>query len=223
MKIGIIGAGFIGRAIGTLAVQSGHQVMLSNSRGPQTLFSQRFAVKCEVGTVEEAAAFGDIVVVAIPLTPSIYRSVPVAPLAGKVVIDTGNYYPERDGQIAEFDQLETTTSEWFARHLPASRVVKAFNAITVNDLERDGRAGGLPDRRALPIAGDDPEGKAITTTLLNEFGFDAVDAGPLSEGWRFDRGMPVYCARLNKADLEKKLAAIRSGSSPDVTPLGARA
>jgi 8-hydroxy-5-deazaflavin:NADPH oxidoreductase len=207
MKIGIIGAGFIGRAVGALAVQSGHQVMLSNSRGPQTLFSQRFAVKCEVGTVDEAAAFGDIVVVAIPLTPSIYRSVPVAPLAGKVVIDTGNYYPERDGQIAEFDKLEITLCEWFARLVPTSRVVKAFNAIKVVDLESDGRPGDLAARRALPIAGDDPESKAIVTRLHNEFGFDAVDAGPLSEGWRFDRGMPVYCARLNKADLEKKLAA----------------
>jgi 8-hydroxy-5-deazaflavin:NADPH oxidoreductase len=190
MKIGLIGAGFIGRASATLAVQSGHQVMLSNSRGPQTLFSQSLVIKCEVGTVVEAAAFGDVVVVAIPLTPSIYRSVPVAPLAGKIVIDTGNYYPERDGQIAELDQLKITTTEWFAKHLPASRIVKAFNTITVNDLERDGRRAGLPDRRALPIAGDDPEGKAITTTLLDEFGFDAVDAGPFPKAGVSIAGCP---------------------------------
>jgi predicted dinucleotide-binding enzyme len=209
MKIGIIGAGFIGRAVGTLAIQSGHQVMLSNSRGPQSLFSQRFAMNCEVGTVDEAAAFGDVVVVAIPLTPSIYRSVPAAPLAGKVVIDTGNYYPERDGQIAEFDQMEITICEWFAQLIPASRVVKAFNAIKVADFERDGRPGDLPDRRALPIAGDDIESKAIVTRLHNEFGFDTVDAGRLSEGWRFDRGMPVYVVPLNKTDLEKNLAATK--------------
>jgi 8-hydroxy-5-deazaflavin:NADPH oxidoreductase len=209
MKIGIIGAGFIGRAVGALALQSGHEVMLSNSRGPQSLFSQRFAMKCEVGTVDEAAAFGDIVVVAIPLTPSIYRSVPVAPLAGKVVIDTGNHYPERDGQIAEFDRLEITLSEWFAQLLPASRIVKAFNAIKVVDLESDGRPAGSPDRRALPIAGNDPEGKAIVAKLHNDFGFDAVDAGLLSEGWRFDRAMPVYVAPLNKTNLEKGLAATK--------------
>lgn len=214
MKIGIIGAGFVGRSVGKLAVRAGHQVMLSNSRGPQTLFSLRYGVGCEIGTVEEAAAFGDIVVVAIPLAA--YRSVPAAPLAGKVVIDADNYYPERDGRIAELDRKETTTSELLARHLPASRVVKAFNAIPMNDLESDGRPAGSPERRALPIAGDDAEGKAIAAALYEEFGFDAVDAGPLAEGWRFERGTPAYCVRLNKADLESTLAATtRDGAVSD--------
>lgn len=204
MKIGIIGAGFVGRAIGNLAVRAGHQVMLSNSRGPQTLFSLRFAVGCEVGTVEEAAAFGDVVVVAIPLAA--YRSVPVGPLAGKVVIDTDNYYPERDGRIPELDAGATTTSELLQRHLPQSRIVKAFNAITMNDLEKDGRPGGSTDRRAVPLAGDDAEGKAIAIRLYDEFGLDAVDVGPLSEGWRFERGRPVYCVPMNAARLKTALA-----------------
>lgn len=204
MKIGIIGAGFVGRAIGKLAVGAGHEVMLSNSRGPQTLFSLRYAVGCEVGTVEEAAAFGDVVVVAIPL--SAIGTLPVAALAGKVVIDTDNYYWERDGRVPELDRQETTTSELLARRLPTSRIVKAFNAIPMNDLESDGRPKGAPDRRALPIAGDDAEGKAIAAAWLEAFGFDVVDAGRLAEGWRFERDRPAYCVPLGRADHEKTLA-----------------
>jgi len=205
MKIGIIGAGFVGRAIGKLAVQSGHHVMLSNSRGPHTLFSLPYAVGAEVGTVDEAVAFGDLVIVAIPM--SAYRSVPVAPLAGKIVIDTNNYYPERDGQIPELDSQETTTSELLARHLPQSRVVKAFNAIPMHELESDGRPAGSAERRALPVAGDDADAKAVAIKLYEEFGFDAVDVGSLSEGWRFERGAPAYCVPLSKLELEGILAA----------------
>lgn len=204
MKIGIIGAGVVGRAVGKLAVRSGHPVMLSNSRGPQTLFSLRYSVGCELGTVEEAIAFADIVIVAIPLAA--YKSVPVEPLAGKVVIDTNNYYPERDGRFPELDRGETTTSELLARHLPQSRIVKAFNAITMNDLENDGRTSGEPERRAIPLAGDDLEAKAIVAKLYDECGFEAVDAGPLSEGWRFERGRSAYCVPLTRYDLERTLA-----------------
>ena len=205
MKIGIIGAGFVGRAIGKLAVQAGHQVMLSNSRGPETMFSLRYAVGGEVGTVAEAVAFGDVVVVAIPL--SAYRAVPVEPLAGKIVIDTNNYYHERDGRFPELDARATTTSELLAGHLPRSKIVKAFNAITMKDLESDGRPAGAPDRRALPLAGDDGDAKAVAIKLYDEFGFDAVDVGPLSEGWRFERGTPAYCVPFTKADLQKVLAS----------------
>jgi 8-hydroxy-5-deazaflavin:NADPH oxidoreductase len=205
MKIGIIGAGFVGRAIAKLAVAAGHQVMLSNSRGPQTMFSLRYGVGCEVGTVEEAAAFGDIVVAAIPL--SAYKTIPAAPLEGKVVIDANNYYPARDGQIAELDEKRTTTSQLLAEHLPSSHVVKAFNAIIMKDLENDGRPSGTPDRRALPIASDNAQARAIAVKLLDEFGFDAVDVGPLSESWRFERDRPAYCVPFNKVDLEKTLTA----------------
>lgn len=205
MRIGIIGAGFVGRAIGKLAVHTGHQVMLSNSRGPETMFSLRYAVGGEVGTVEEAAAFGDVVVIAIPL--SVYRSVPAAPLAGKIVIDANNYYHERDGRFPELDAQATTTSELLAGHLPRSRVVKAFNAITMKDIESDGRPAGAPDRRALPLAGDDAEAKSVAIGLYEAFGFDAVDVGPLAEGWRFERGRPAYCVPFNRADLQKVLAA----------------
>jgi len=203
MKIGIIGAGFVGRAIAKLAIQAGHQVMLSNSRGPQSLFSLKPMIGCEIGTATEAAIYGDIVVIAVPLTA--IGQLPVAELTGKAVIDAVNYYPDRDGQVAELDNQTTTTSEHLARFLPESRITKAFNAIRMTDLENDGLPAGEPLRRALPLAGDDLETKNTVATLYDAFGFDAVDAGSLSEGWRFQRGMPSYCVRMTERELTAAL------------------
>lgn len=205
MKIGIIGAGFVGRAVGKLAVAKGHEVMLSNSRGPQSLFSLPYAIGCQIGTVEEAVDFADIVIVAIPL--SAYRSVPVTALAGKIVIDTNNYYPERDGQIAELDEQLTTTSELLAQHLPGSHVVKALNSIKMINLETASLPADSLNRQAIPIAGDHQPAKAVVTTLLDDLGFDVVDVGPLSQGWRFERDRPVYCVALNKENLAAALTA----------------
>ncbi len=207
MKIGIIGAGFVGRAVAKQAIKAGHQVMLSNSRGPQTLFSLKPMIGCETGTATEAAIFGEIVVIAVPLTA--IAQLPVAELAGKAVIDAVNYYPERDGQVAELDQQTTTTSEYLAGFLPQSKITKAFNAIQMTDLETDGLPAGDPERRALPLAGDDKATKQIIISLYDAFGFDAVDAGALSEGWRFQRAMPSYCVRMTKAELEGGLAQAR--------------
>jgi 8-hydroxy-5-deazaflavin:NADPH oxidoreductase len=203
MKIGIIGAGFVGRAVAKLAIKAGHQVMLSNSRGPQTLFSLRPMIGCEIGTATEAAAFGDIVVIAVPLTA--IGQLPVAEIAGKPVIDAVNYYPERDGQVAELDNQITTTSEYLAGFLPQSKITKAFNAIQMTDLEKDGLPAGNPQRRALPVAGDDAETKKTVIALYDAFGFDAVDVGALSEGWRFQRGMPSYCVRMTESELKAAL------------------
>ena len=207
MKIGIIGAGFVGRAVAKQAIKAGHQVMLSNSRGPQTLFSLKPMIGCETGTATEAAIFGEIVVIAVPLTA--IGQLPVAELAGKGVIDAVNYYPERDGQVAELDQQTTTTSEYLAGFLPQSKITKAFNAIQMTDLETDGLSAGDPERRALPLAGDDKATKQIIISLYDAFGFDAVDAGALSEGWRFQRAMPSYCVRMTKGELEGILAQAR--------------
>lgn len=207
MKIGIIGAGFVGRAVAKQAIKAGHQVMLSNSRGPQTLFSLKPMIGCETGTATEAAIFGEIVVIAVPLTA--IGQLPVAELAGKAVIDAVNYYPERDGQVAELDQQTTTTSEYLAGFLPQSKITKAFNAIQMTDLETDGLPARDPERRALPLAGDDKATKQIIISLYDAFGFDAVDAGALSEGWRFQRAMPSYCVRMTKAELEGVLAQAR--------------
>ena len=164
MKIGIIGAGFVGKAIARLVVRAGHEVMVSNSRGPKTLASVPSGTGARVGTVAEAVAFGEVVLVAIPLEH--YRSVPVEPLAGKTVVDANNYCPERDGAVAALDARQTTTSLMLAEHLPASHVIKAFNAILANDLETDSRPAGSADRRALPIAGDDRDAKATSLVSI---------------------------------------------------------
>lgn len=204
MKIGILGAGFIGQALATLATQRGHQVMLSNSRGGDTLADIGAAIGCRTGSSREAAAFGGIVVVAVPLSG--YTTLPVAELEGKIVIDTCNYYPERDGRIEVLDRHATTTSELMADHLRGARLVKAFNAILAKDLVTDSMPPARPGRRALPIAGNDAEAKRVVADLLDQFGFDPVDAGPLAESWRFERAKPAYCIRLDRAGLEQKLA-----------------
>lgn len=161
----------------------------------------------QVGTVEDAAEFGEVVLVAIPFKH--YRSLPIEGLKGKIVLDANNYYPERDGHIAALDRFETTTSRLLAEHLPHSTVVKAFNAILAKDLLQHARPKNAPDRRALPIASDDPTAKIRVVQLLDEIGFDAVDAGGLDESWRFERAKPAYCISLNKAGLEVALAAAR--------------
>jgi predicted dinucleotide-binding enzyme len=206
MRIGIIGAGFIGRAVAQLVIAVGHEAMLSNSRGPQTMSSVLSGIPgSQVGTVEDAAQFGEVVLVAIPLEH--YRSVPAKWLEGKVVLDANNYYPERDGHIAALDRFETTTSRLLAEHLPHSRVVKVFNAILAQDLVQHSRPIAAPDRRALPIAADDPAAKELVIKLLDEIGFDAVDAGSLDESWRFERAKPAYCLPLDKEGLKVALAA----------------
>jgi 8-hydroxy-5-deazaflavin:NADPH oxidoreductase len=209
MTLGLIGAGHIGSQLARLAIRSGHAVVISNSRGPETLADlvTELGPAARAATPAEAAAAGDVVVVTIPLKN--YRDVPVAPLAGKVVIDTSNYYPQRDGNIPELDNESTTTAELLQTHLPASRVVKAFNHIMASQLTTDGTPAGTPNRRALVIAGDDAEAKAAVTALLDEFGFDTVDAGPLAEGWRIQRDTPGYGPRRNAVELRADLAAAR--------------
>ena len=188
---GLIGSGNIGSAIARLAVDAGHDVVLSNSRGPDTLAGlvEHLGERARAGTVEEAAEAGDVVVVTIPLKA--YAEVPADLLAGKVVIDTMNYYPERDGWIPELSE-GTTSSELVQEHLPKARLVKAFNSIFVEHLLALPRPAGATDRSALMIAGDDEDAKTTVTALLDEIGFDAVDVGPLSESWRVQPGSTVY-------------------------------
>ena len=209
MTIGLIGAGHIGSQVARLAIRSGHDVVISNSRGPETLAGvvKDLGPKARAATPAEAATAGDIVVVTVPLKA--YRDVPVAPLAGKIVIDTNNYYPERDGHIAELDNESTTTSELLQAHLGSSRVVKAFNHIYAAQLTTDGTPAGTPNRRALVIAGNDAAAKARVTALLDEFGFDTVDAGRLAEGWRIQRDTPGYGPRRTAEQLRTDLAAAK--------------
>ena len=190
--IGLIGSGNIGGTLARLAVAAGHDVVLSNSRGPETLkdLVSELGPKARAATAAEAAAAGDIVVVTVPL--GAYREVPVEPLAGKVVVDTNNYYPERDGVFDELENGSTTTGELLQRHLPAARVVKAFNNIWFGHLGTLARPAGNADRSTLPIAGDDAAAKQAVTELLDSLGYEAVDVGPLAENWRTQRDTPVY-------------------------------
>jgi len=207
--IGVIGAGHIGSQIARLAIASGYNVVISNSRGPSSLSAliAELGPNARAATVAEAAQVGEIVVVTIPLKE--YKTVPVEPLAGKIVIDTNNYYPERDGHITELANESKTTSELLQAHLPTSKVVKAFNHIYAAELTTDGRPAGAKNRRALVIAGDDQGAKATVTRLLDQFGFDTVDAGPLKEGWRIQRDTPGYGPRRTAEELRKDLAAAK--------------
>jgi predicted dinucleotide-binding enzyme len=207
--IGLIGAGHIGSQVARLAIAHNYNVVISNSRGPETLADlvKELGAKAHAATPVDAAKAGDIVVVTIPLKN--YGSVPVEPLAGKVVIDTNNYYPQRDGHIPELDNETTTTAELLQAHLPKSRVVKAFNHIYAAELTKHGQPAGTPNRRALVIAGDDASAKATVTKMLDAFGFDTVDAGPLKEGWRIQRDTPGYGPRRNAEELRRDLAAAK--------------
>lgn len=188
---GFIGSGHIGSTVARLAVDAGHDVVLSNSRGPETLADlvADLGARARAARPEEAAA-ADVVVVTIPL--SAYRQVPREALVGKVVVDTMNYYPQRDGTIAELEDESTTTSELLQSHLPGAHVVKAFNNIFFAHLASLARPSGSPDRSALAIAGDDVEAKTLVTRLLDQIGYDTVDLGPLAEGWRTQRDTAAY-------------------------------
>jgi 8-hydroxy-5-deazaflavin:NADPH oxidoreductase len=207
--LGLIGAGHIGSQVARLAVKNGYDVVVSNSRGPQTLADlvRELGPHARAATTEEAAKAGDIVVVTIPLKN--LSDVPVTPLAGKIVIDTLNYYPQRDGHIADLDNEKTTTSELVQAHLPASKVVKAFNHIYAAELTTHGQPAGSPDRRALAIAGNDAHAKTEVAALLDQFGFDTVDVGPLGESWRIQRDTPGYGPRRTAETLRNDLAAAR--------------
>jgi hypothetical protein len=189
---GFIGSGNIGSTVARLAVAAGHDVVLSNRRGPDSLAGvvAQLGPRARAGTPVEAASAGDVVVVTIPLRN--YRDVPVEQLRGKVVIDTMNYYPQRDGHVPALDDDSTTTSELLAAHLPESHVVKAFNNIFFGHLATLARPTGAPDRSTLAIAGDDPAAKATVAGLLDEIGYDTLDLGPLAEGWRIQRDEPAY-------------------------------
>ncbi|WP_155055106.1 NADPH-dependent F420 reductase [Streptomyces blattellae] len=190
--LGLIGSGMIGSTVARLAVAAGLDVVLSNSRGPETLADlvAELGDRARAATPAEAAQAGDLVVATIPLHA--YDQLPAGALAGKTVIDTLNYYPDRDGRIAALDARETTSSELVQRHLVDSHVVKGFNNIGARQLFTLARPAGASDRSALPIAGDDGAAKAQVGQLLDALGHDAVDFGTLADSWRSEPGTPVY-------------------------------
>jgi len=204
--IGIIGAGHIGSNVARAAIAHGYDVILSNSRSPDTLADliAELGPHARAATPAEAAEAGAFALVAVPLKH--YTDVPVAPLVGKIVIDANNYYPARDGRIAALDRNETTTSALLQAHLPASRVVKAFNNIMASQIPTDGTPTGTPNRRALPIAGNDADAKAFVAAFLDELGFNVVDIGTLDESWRIERDTPAYVTRSTADELRERVA-----------------
>ncbi len=204
--IGIIGAGNIGTAVAQAVIAKGYDVVIANSRGPETLdeLVADLGPRARAATAEGAAEAGDVVVVTVPLRA--YRDIPIEPLAGKIVIDTNNYYWERDGRIEALDRGEATVSGLLQEHLPTSKVVKGFNNIIAAEIPTDGTPAGTPNRRAIAVSSDHPEAVEYLTRLYDELGYDAVDTSPLSESWRVERDRPAYVVRQNAEELRENLA-----------------
>ena len=176
---------------------------MSNSRGPDSLgdLVAQLGLRSRAATAAEAAEAGEIVLVSVPVKA--YPALPAATVIGKVVMDTGNYYPKRDGMVAALDSKALTDSEYLERHLPGAQVVKVFNNIFFKHLLNLARPAGAPDRSFLPIAGDDEEAKRAVSDFLSSIGYGAVDAGPLAEGWRQQSGTPVYATPYGSFENEK--------------------
>ena len=207
MKIAIIGAGNIGGTLTRRFIALGHQVSVANSRGPETLAGLAAETGATAVPVDAVARGAELVIVTIPEKNIV--NLPAGLFEGAagdvVVVDTGNYYPrQRDGRIEEIEQ-GLTESQWVARQL-GRPVVKAFNTIYAQHLLERGKPAGTQGRIALPVAGDDPAAKAVVLRLIDELGFDGVDAGPLDQSWRQQPGTPVYGTDLDAAGVRRALA-----------------
>jgi predicted dinucleotide-binding enzyme len=206
MRIGTIGAGHIGGTLARLLLEAGHELLLSNSRGPETLAElvEELGAAATAVTAEEAAELGEVVVVSVPFGR--YRDLPRQGLADKIVIDTTNYYAQRDGHFDELDSGALTSSELLQAHLDGARVVKAFNTVHWEHLRDLGRPAGDPERVGIPVSGDDAGAKRTVTDLIDQIGFDAVDAGELGPGGRQQQpGTDIYGADLRASDLRARL------------------
>jgi len=206
MRIGIIGAGNIGGNLARRFAQLGHEVFIANSRGPETLREFARETGAKPVTPAEAARKGEVVIVTIPeknipkLPDDLFADTP----QNAVIVDTGNYYPRRDGQISEIES-GVTESRWVSSQL-GRPVVKAFNNIYAQHLLERGKPHGTAGRIALPVAGDDKRAKEIVIKLLDELGFDGVDAGGLDDSWRQQPGSPVYGTDFDAEGVKEALA-----------------
>ena len=215
--IGFIGSGRIGGALAKLAVAAGHDVVLSNSRGPQSLREtvDRLGPRVRAATPVEAAAAGDLIVVAVPIRA--YRQVPVEPLRDQIVIDTLNYDPARQGVVPQIEDGHTPPHLLLQAHLPKTHVVKAFSTVFCQHLPQLTRPAGAPDRSAVPIASDHTWAKNAVAGLIHSLGFDAYDVGPLAESRRFAPGTPAQLAYLDPAGMFT--APARPASAADLAAL----
>jgi hypothetical protein len=208
--VGIIGAGHIGSQLARLFIAHGYSVVISNSRGPETLTDlvAELGALARAATARDVAILGDLVVVSTPLAA--VQTLPAEELAGKIVIDTDNYDPRRDGHIPELDDETTTVSERLQVFLPSAHVVKAFNHIYAAALTTDTLPAGSENRRALAVAGNEASARATVKRLIDELGFDVVDLGPLAEGWRIQRATPGFGPRMDVFELREAVStAIR--------------
>lgn len=209
MKIGIIGAGHIGGNAAKLFAEAGHEIAIANSRGAETLrdFVAELGERAQAVNIEDAAKFGEVVFVSIPFGK--YKELPAAAFDGKIVIDSNNYYPERDGNFAELDDNETTSSELLAKHLGGGRVVKGFNTIWFEHLKTQGdKSLPVEERRAIFIAGDDTEAKVIVGKLIEDIGFAAVDTGDLADGGAAQQpGTAIYNRNLTAGEAQAILGS----------------
>jgi predicted dinucleotide-binding enzyme len=205
MKIGIIGAGNIGANAAKLFVKAGHEVAIANSRGAETLMDLANEIGAQTLGLEDAARFGEIVLIAVPFGN--YKTLPAEVFQNKIVVDAGNYYPDRDGQFADIDDGKMTSSELMATHLKDARVVKAFNTIWFEHLKTKGDTSlPIEERRAIFVAGDDAESKKIVSDLIEEIGFAPVDTGNLRDGGLTQEpGTAVYNRELTASDAQAML------------------
>ncbi len=207
MRIGIIGAGHIGSTLAKYFVSAGHEVAIANSRGPETLrgLEADLGYNARATTAAGAGKFGEVAVVSVPFGR--YTEIPVAELAGKPVVDTTNYYPQRDGVYPELDSDQTTSSELVQRHLSGSRVVKAFNTTPFDQLRDFPRTGGEALLYGIPVSGDDDAAKRCVFDLIEEMGFQPVDDGSLAEGGRKQQpGTSIYGVVLPADELRSRLS-----------------
>ncbi|WP_180686784.1 NADPH-dependent F420 reductase [Streptomyces gossypiisoli] len=217
MKIGIIGAGNIGGNLTRRLTALGHDVSVANSRGPHTLTALAKETGATPTRAEQAAQGADIVVVTVPMkaVPNLPSGLLDGAAEGVAVIDTGNYYPrQRDGKIAAIEDEGLTESRWTERQI-GHAVIKAFNGTFAQDILERARPAGTPDRMALPVAGDDEEAKRKVMALIDEIGFDTVDAGGIDESWRQQPATPVYGLRAGTAEVTKALAAATPHRKPE--------
>ena len=215
MKIGIIGAGNIGSTLTRRFAALGHDVSVANSRDPETLAGLATETGATAVRASEAANGAEVVVVTIPEknVPDLPRGFLENAADGVVVVDTGNYYPQRDGKIAEIE-AGATESRWVAQQI-GHAVIKAFNGIRAQHLLELGKPKGTPGRIALPVAGDDEAAKAVVLRLVDELGFDPVDAGGLDESWRQQPGSPVYAQDFDADGVRRALAEAKPERGPE--------
>lgn len=209
--IGIIGAGEMGSQLARMAVQTGYRVVAANSRGPESLRHLRdeLGPALRAATAADVAEVGDFVIISAPLRQP--NDMPTTQLAGKIVLDTNNYMPWRDGIYPEVLSGRQSVHELRQQHLPTSKVAKAFTHIQAPRLFQLARPAGTPDRHALSVSSDYPEAVDLVTRLYDEFGFDTADHSPLSESWRTEPGQPAWNAHLaqNRTQLITNLADAR--------------